>query len=431
MKQTKRAAAVLAVLTGATLALAACGDDNGNDDANGSDNGNGNDEASSGEPIDFHMWAGGDAEVDAIRAQVAIAEEETGFQVELRTAPWNDYFTQLTSRLSSGDVACVTGMNGQRLGDYANAFLPLGEEELATAGIDPDDFAEGALDIMSHEGVLYGLPYDVATMLVYYNKDMLAETGTPEPQAGWSFDDFEDTIAGTTTDAHRGFGVGVGELQWMTLPIARSGVQPVTEDLQLDLTNPEFVEASEWYFGLVEEGWADAPPSASETGWGEQEYQSGNVAVAIDGTWNAAQYLGNDAGFEAGMVEVPRQDGERLGLIVGSGYGVSADCEDPETALQLLGSLVGEGAQDHIASSGRSYPARSSSQPLFFEALDEDIRDEVEGAFDQAFADLEGQRSTTEWTQVNDALQPNLISVFSGQMTTEELFEQVQQRFGE
>ncbi|ROR71806.1 ABC transporter substrate-binding protein [Bogoriella caseilytica] len=423
-------APALAALTGAALALTACGNGNGD----GGDPGDGNDgsnDGASSTTVDFHMWAGGDDEVDALREQVAIAEEETGLEVNMRTAPWGDYFTQLTSRLSSGDVACVTGMNGQRLGDYADAFLPLGEEELATAGIDPDDFTEGALDIMSHEGVLYGLPYDVATMLVYYNKDMLDEAGVPEPEAGWSFEDFESAIAGATTDAHRGFGVGMGEFQWMTLPIARSGVQPVTEDLELNLTDPAFVEASEWYFGLVDQGYADVPASASDTGWGEQEYQNGNVALAVDGTWNAVQYLGNDAGFRAGMVEVPRQDGERLGLVLGSGYGVSADCEDPESALQLLGALVGEGAQDHIASSGRSYPARSSSQPLYFEALDEDIRDEVQDAFEVAFSDLEGQLSTNDWTQVNEALQPNLVSVYSGRMTTEELFDQVQQRFGE
>lgn len=412
-----------AALTGAALAITACG--------NGGDSTDGSNEGTSATAVDFHMWAGGDDEVDALREQVAIAEEETGLEVNMRTAPWGDYFTQLTSRLSSGDVACVTGMNGQRLGDYADAFLPLGDDELATAGIDPEDFTDGALDIMSHEGVLYGLPYDVATMLVYYNKDMLDDAGVPEPHAGWSFEDFESTIAGATTDSHRGFGVGMGEFQWMTLPIARSGVQPVTEDLELNMTDPAFVEAAEWYFGLVDQGYADVPPSASDTGWGEQEYQNGNVALAVDGTWNAVQYLGNDAGFRAGMVEVPRQDGERLGLVLGSGYGVSADCEDPEAALELLGALVGAQAQDHIASSGRSYPARTSSQPLYFEALDEDIRDEVEDAFVDAFRDLEGQLSTTDWTQVNEALQPNLVSVYSGRMTTEELLDQVQQRFGE
>ncbi|QSB16637.1 sugar ABC transporter substrate-binding protein [Natronosporangium hydrolyticum] len=410
-----RTRTAVAAAAGAALLLAAgCGDSGGDGDGT----------------VVFDMWAGGDDEVDALRAQVEIAEEETGVEIRLRTSPWNDFFTQLTTRASSGEMACLTGMNGQRLGDYADAFLPLGEEELATAGIDPADFTEGSLDIMSHEGNLYGIPYDVATMIVYYNKDMLDEAGVPEPAAGWTFDDFEDTIAGATTDAQPGFGVGMAEFQWMSLPIARSGVQPVTEDRQLDLTNPAFVEASEWYFGLVDEGYAAVPGSASDTGWGEEQYQNANTAVALDGTWNAVTYLNNDAGFRAGMVELPSQGGERLGLVLGSGYGISADCDDPETALQVLGALVGEAAQDEVASSGRSYPARSSSQPLYFEALDDEIRDEVEAAFEAAFTDLEGQYSTDNWTQINEAIQPNLISVYAGQMTPAELLEQTQQQFG-
>ena len=377
------------------------------------------------------MWAGSEDDIASLEAQLAIAQEENpDLTIELQHSPWNDYFTKLTTNLASGNVACVTSMNGQRLSGYHEAFMPLGEEELATAGIDPAEFTDGALDIMSYDGGLYGIPYDVSAMMVFYNKDTLAEAGVDAPAPGWTFDDFDATLEALGTDG-TAFGMGMGEFQWMSLPIARSGVQPVNSSGALDLTNPDFVEAAEWYTSIATGGYGSLPPSASDTGWGEQEYQAGNVAMAVDGTWNAVSYLNNDAGFEAGMVDLPSQDGERVGLILGSGYGISADCENPEAALQVLGSLVGEAAQDSIASSGRSYPARTSSQPLYFESLDEGVREEVQSVFDAVFTNLEGQRSTDDWAQVNEAIQPELVNVYTGRTTMTDLLEQTQQQFGD
>ncbi|WP_246465136.1 ABC transporter substrate-binding protein [Ruania alkalisoli] len=425
MKITRSLAAMTAA--GAALALGACGTQSGS--GSGSD-GDG-DDTGSGASITWDMWAGSESDIEALEAQLAIAQEENpDLDISLQHAPWNDYFTKLTTNLASGNVACVTSMNGQRLSGYHEAFMPLGEEELATAGIDPADFTEGSLDIMSYDGELYGIPYDVAAMLVYYNKDMFADAGVPEPAAGWTFEDFDAALDGLGTDG-TAFGMGMGEFQWMALPIAHAGVQPVDESGALDLTNPAFLEASEWYASIAADGHGSLPPSASDTGWGEQEYQAGNVAMAVDGTWNASSYLNNEAGFAAGMVDIPSVDGERLGLVLGSGYGISADCENPEAALQVLGSLVGEAAQDQIASSGRSYPARISSQPLYFESLDEGVQDEVQAAFEAVFTGLEGQRSTDDWAQVNESIQPNLVTVYTGQSTMTDVLEQTQSQFGD
>lgn len=414
---------IAAGLASAALILSACSGDDGDPGGSG---GSGDTE------IVWDMWAGGTDDVDALEAILAIAQDENpDINIRLQHAPWSDYFTKLTTSLASNNLACVTSMNGQRLAGYADAFHPLTDEDLATAGISRDDFGPGALDIMTHDGELLGLPYDVAAMMVFYNKDQFEATGTPVPELGWSQDDFEAAAANATDETMPGFAVGMGEFQWMALPISVSGVQPVTEAGELDLTNPDFVDAATWYASLVEQGYAIPVPSASEAGWGETEYSSGNAAMAVDGTWNAVSYINNEAGFEAGMVDLPAGDsGENLGLILGSGYGIAANCEDKEAALKVLGSLVGAAAQDHIASSGRSYPARVESQPLYFEALDESIRYEVQEAFDATFANVEGQLSSDNWEQVTQATVPELVSVYNGDLSMGDMLDQLQAQFG-
>ena len=404
----------------AMLGLAACGSGSG---SGGSDDG----------AIVWDMWSGSQADTDALNETLEIVKKENpDIDVRLQTAPWNDYFTKLTTNMSSGNLACLTSMNGQRLSTYADAFEPLTDADLKTAGISRDDFAPGALDIMTYDDQLLGLPFDVSTMLVYYNKDLIDAAGAPEPKIGWSFDDFEATAQGATTDATKGFAVGLGEFQWMALPIAMSGQQPVGEDGTLALTDPAFADAATWYSGLVTDQEVALPAaSASDTGWGENQYSGGNAAMAVDGTWNAVSYLGNDAGFDAGMVDLPTGEAGSTSLVLGSGYGIAKGCENKEAALKVLGSLVGKDAQDAMATSGRSYPARAESQPLYFSSLDKSVRGEVEAAFDAAFADVEAQRSTKDWDKVNTALQPNLVSVYNGQATMTDVLGQAQQQFGE
>ncbi|MCD4550162.1 ABC transporter substrate-binding protein [Schaalia sp. lx-260] len=401
----------------------------------GSGSSNGNASAQTDKvSITWDMWGGDEKSEKWVKDTAEIARKQNpDIEIKTQTASWGDYFTKLTANASSGNLACVTSMNGQRLNTFYQTLSPLSEDDLRTAGINPADFTQGALDILSYDGKLYGIPYDVAAMLVYYNKDMFAETGTPEPRAQWNFDDFLAAAKSTTTDAHKGFGVGMGEFQWMALPIAKSGVQPVTKQNKLDLTNPDFLEAAQWYAKLVtEEKVADPVPSASELGWGEEQYQAGNVAMAVDGTWNAKGYFTNEAGFKAGAQRLPQGKNGSYALVLGSGFGIAANCQgaEREAALKVLGSLLSKDAQDLLASSGRSYPARTESQPLYFEALPEEIRGEVKTAFEAVFTGLTGQNSASTWQQVNEYFTPNLVSVYTGAMNISDMLASAQSQFG-
>lgn len=417
----------IAATAAAALILGACG--GGGDQTTSGATSGGGEKIS----ITWDMWAGGENDKKWVEDTANIARKlNPDIDITVQTAAWGDYFTKLTANASSGKLACVTSMNGQRLNTFHTALSPLTDEDLAKAGIKKEDFAPGALDILTYDGKLYGLPYDVAAMMVYYNKDHFAETNTPEPAKDWNFDDFTATAKSVTTDKHKGFAVGMGEFQWMALPIAKAGVQPVTADNKLDLTNPTFVKAAEWYAGLVKEGVADPVPSASEMGWGEDQYSSGNVSMAVDGTWNAKSYFTNEAGFKAGATRLPKGDKGNYGLVLGSGFSIAANCSGAErdAALKVLGSLLSKDAQDLLASSGRSYPALTVSQPLYFEALDESIRADVNAAFEAAFEGVVGQNSTDVWTQVNDYIPPNLVSVYSGQLPMTQMLETAQAQFG-
>ncbi len=377
-------------------------------------------------------WAGSESDTAALQAQVDAAQKlNPDLKIELRTAPWGDFFTKLTTNMASGNMACITAMNSGQLAGYTAGFAKLTDADLKAAGIVASEFAPGAFDILSNKGAMYGVPFDMATMLTYYNADMLAATSAPVPAIGWTFKDFEATAKAATTPQHAGFDIGMGGFQWQALPISKAGVQPATKDGKLDMTNPAFVDAATWYGDLVTKQKVALPvSSASDTGWGENQFSSGAAAMAVDGTWNAVSYLENDLGFKAGMAPLPAGPDGALSLILGSGYGISADCANKDAALKVLGGLLGTDAQDFIASSGRSYPARISSQPLYFESLNASYRADVKAVFESAFSNVRGQYVTDNWSKVETYITPQLVSVYNGQDSMANMLKTAQSQFG-
>lgn len=385
-----------------------------------------------GTTITWNMWSGDTESTKKLEAQMAAAQEVVGddITIELQTAPWADFFTKLNANMASGNIACVTAINGQRLTGYTDAFAPLTDADLKTAGISRDDYNPGALSVMEADGNLYGLPYDTATMFLYYNADLFTEAGVELPTNEWTVEDFE-TAAKTITEKTgvKGFAVSIDEFQWLSLPMAVSGLQAVDEDGALDLTNPAFVEAATWYGDLVTElGVSNAVPSASETTWDPTQFENGQAAMIIDGTWNATRYTDPENDFAGGAIRIPSGEAGPYGVALGSGYGISASCEDKEAALKVLGALTGPEAQAVIAEQG-GYPAQLGSQDLYFDALPDETRENLTAAFTAGFDGATAQRVTEEWTQVATAMPNELVSVYTGQTSMEDALASLQSRF--
>ncbi|WP_228479963.1 ABC transporter substrate-binding protein [Microbacterium abyssi] len=410
----------VAVATGVAVVLTGCA------------SGAGSAGEADGDTIVVDMWSGSESDTEALEAQIAIAQEQNpDIKIKLQTSPWSDFFTKLTTNMASGNMACVTGMSGAQLGGYTQGFRELTDEDLETAGLDKTDFTPGSDGILSFGGKLYGMPFDVSAMLTFYNQDMLDAAGAATPEIGWTFDDFEQIAATATTDGKYGFGMGMGGYQWLSVPMSYSGTQPADESGTLHIDDADFVDAATWYAGLVTDQKVAAPvASASDTGWGENQYTGGNAAMAVDGTWNAVSYLNNDAGFTAGMAPLPAGPSGAMSPVLGSGYGIAKDCANPEAALKVMGSLLSPDAQDYIASSGRSYPALTASQPLYFDSIDEEYRDQVQSVFEAAFENTVPLYMTDNWAKLESYIQPNLVSVYNGDLSMAEMLGNAQAQFG-
>ena len=169
----------------------------------------------------------------------------------METASFTDYFTKLAAQASGGNAPCLLGMQSLRAPGLGQLLRPL--DDLAKKeGVDLSQFDQSIVKALRVDGKQVAVPYDLGSLLIYYNKDMFTKAGVPLPKPGWTTDDFLAAAKKLTSGGKYGF-AAFPVIDW-TLPFATSlfGVNPVSQDGKLDLTNPQFVAAMQWYADLVQ-----------------------------------------------------------------------------------------------------------------------------------------------------------------------------------
>ncbi|SMH49319.1 extracellular solute-binding protein [Maritimibacter sp. HL-12] len=104
-----------------------------------------------------------------------------GVTVETLPTDWGNYYDQIKAAYAGGTPPDVHVMHRHRVPEFAGlgALAEL-SDDLAAAGIDPDDWAPAARDAVSFDGGIYGVPMDFHANLWHVNMDLMAEAGLVE-----------------------------------------------------------------------------------------------------------------------------------------------------------------------------------------------------------------------------------------------------------
>ncbi|MER7498930.1 sugar ABC transporter substrate-binding protein [Nonomuraea pusilla] len=378
--------------------------------------------------LDWEMWAGSEdekAQLDHLAGLVT--QKYPTIKVNLRTAPFNDYFTKLQTEFAAGKQPCVVSMQSLRLGAYADLLEPLDGKA------DVQGFSPAALQVLKLGGKQLALPYDLASMLLYYNKDAFAKAGVAEPRSGWTITDFEQAAKKLSTGGKAGFGMSFADLHSLSLMLSYNGAQPVTPDVKLQFDTQPMVDALTWYAGLAAGKAALVPASSSDVGWGETQFLNGNAMMAVDGSWNIGSAL-KDAKFKVGFAPLPAGSGGSKTYLAGSGFGVAKGCPYPDEAVKAVSVLTGADAQGYLAGQGRSFPSRTAQQGAYEEFLvkqDPANAEPVRAAIASVKEGLAGGVplfTTRNWDSVSKLMAQYLIQVYTGAQTPKDALATIQQQ---
>ena len=149
---------------------------------------------------------------------------------------------------------------------YAGALRSIDEFVYGPDGIDLSDFSQTMLGAVTYDGKLYGLPFNVSTPLLYYNRGMFLQAGLGDAAPRTTQELFEysrklarDTNGDGQTDV---FGFDFYEWGWLFEAwIGRVGARVHDEELtQFTFNSPEAIAIMEFAQAMVHEhGVARAP----------------------------------------------------------------------------------------------------------------------------------------------------------------------------
>ncbi|TQM09202.1 ABC transporter substrate-binding protein [Pseudonocardia kunmingensis] len=416
MKTIRKRVLAAAAAAGLAVALAACG----------SGGGGGSSTADGRTTLVWNMWSGSTAEVEAwnhLSEMVTAAHPD--ITLEFQTSSFNDYWTKLAAQASGGDAGCILGVQSYRAPGIAPLLTPL-DDLLAGAGVNAADFDPAIWEALRVDGEQLAVPYDFGPLVMFYNADRFREAGVPVPATDWTVDDFLAAAQTLTGGGKHGFAVYPTIDSVIPWSLSLEGAEPVNAEGELELTQPGFAAAVQWYTDLVtQRKVAPQVVASSDPTPALSSFIAGDAAMVIDGPWQLVNVV-DQAAFEVGVATIPAGPSGSHSQVAGSGFGISQTCEEPEAALRAISVLTGPEALQYLAEQGRAFPARTAQQEAWYSP---ELAGAKEG-LQAAIANGVPAPATENYTQVSQLFQQYGVEAVNGQQAVPEFLSTVQQQAG-
>lgn len=315
--------------------------------------------------LTWAMWVGGTEDTNAWQKVADQAGAAAGVHITLQGSTFNDHFTKMSTQLASGNAPCLVAVQSLRTALLKDGLLPLGDfakKENFDLGV----FDKSMLDGLSADGNLYALPYDVGPMMMFYNKDMFAAAGVPEPKVGWTADEFLAAAKKLTSGGKFAIAPNPGDLPIQSQVLAFNGGRALTPDAKIDLSSPAFAQGVQWISDLTNVHKVSPQFPGGDTAYASNQFRSGAVAMSVDGPWSLLDTKAQ-VKFNVGVTTLPAGPGGGQTYSAGSGWGISKSCATPDQAWAALKEMTGAKILGELGAAGRALPARTAQQQTWID----------------------------------------------------------------
>ncbi|MBP1807092.1 extracellular solute-binding protein [Rubellimicrobium aerolatum] len=107
-------------------------------------------------------------------------EHEGEIQIEATTLEWGTPFytkVQTSAAVGEGPDVMTYHLSRLPLGVETGTLSPLTEADMTAAGLAPTDFQQANVDAATVDGQMYAVPFDIHSVVLYYNKERLEAAG--------------------------------------------------------------------------------------------------------------------------------------------------------------------------------------------------------------------------------------------------------------
>lgn len=114
----------------------------------------------------------------------AFQKEYPNIKVNIETIGYDDYFTQMQTRVAGGTAPDCYELNIENFAAYANKGVLAEITDIDTAA-----YNQTALQAFNVNGKQYGVPGNFSNVVLIYNKDLFDKAGVSYPTNEWTWED--------------------------------------------------------------------------------------------------------------------------------------------------------------------------------------------------------------------------------------------------
>lgn len=355
MNGTLRRGSVALSATVALLLASACG----------SDSGGGGDAAAEW----WHIQTGEQALSELFPQLAEEFNEANDANIQPEPIANDDFKPALTTAMQAGDPPDIFhSWGGGVLAQYVRAGLVKDITDDVAEVV--ENIGEGAMKPYTIDGRIYGLPFDMGMVGIWYNKALFEEAGLdPEnPPATWS--ELLDAVtalkdAGITPIALAGAAPWTQHYWYSYLAIRIMGVDGYTAAREAkSFEDPGFLQAAEMWKELVD--MEPFQPGFLQQGYGGEDsapavFGAGEAAMHLMGQWDPSvqeSSSGTSLGDDLGWFPFPEVEGGAGSIdeVYGGGNGHAVGINAPDYAVDFLVFLAGEAYNRILETDGSLIP---------------------------------------------------------------------------
>ncbi|GAA2550794.1 sugar ABC transporter substrate-binding protein [Winogradskya consettensis] len=286
--------------------------------------------------------------------------------IDVQLTPWEGYWTKLKAAATGGAAPDVFWMNGPNFQLYAsNGVISPNPEQ-----VDTSVYPKALADLYTFEGKSYGLPKDMDTVGVWYNKTLFDAAKVAYPKDDWTWADFQAAAAKLTDPAKGVFGTAAPlssfqEYQYDT--IAQAGGYVISPDGKTSgYADPKTIAGLKFWTDLIAGKQSPDLKTMTDT-TPIQLFEAGKVAMYWGGSWNVSEFSGND--YTKGKIDVaPLPRGEKQATIIhGVSNQVGGKSEHSKQAWEFVKFLGSQPAAEILGKTG-PIPAYNGTQTAWVAA---------------------------------------------------------------
>jgi multiple sugar transport system substrate-binding protein len=313
--------------------------------------------------IQYSIW-GDPAELASQQAIVdAFHAANPDVTVNVTVSDWNEFWTKLETGLAGGAAADVFAMDGPLFPDYQvrDVLLDL-KPYIDKEKYDLTKLADqGVADFTTTGGGQYGLPRDLNTVVLYYNKAMFDAAGLPYPDDTWDWAKLVevgkkltlDTNGDGTTDQW-GLYTETGDMEnaWLSFVWQNGGDVLAPDGKTTVVDSPQAAGGIQFLQDLIYKDKIVPEPSVfAATG---DAFEQGLAAMEINGSWLVPTHTA--AGIDFGIAPIPSGPAGRFTSVNPTGAVVNKGTKSPDAAWRFVKYLASPEAQTKLMELHASLP---------------------------------------------------------------------------